>query len=751
MLNSHHPQHCIRRFVSNRLLPAVLSLSLATMYAATADAGPPGKYFRRVSTFPVFLNSDVDNETVSEIVDAADDGNVLVYTDAALEVIGFIDISDPSSPQPDGTIAMPGEPTSVAVKGIYALAAVNTSADYVNTSGVLQVIHIPSRTVVESIDLGGQPDSIAINHNGRYACVAIENERNEDLGSGEPPQAPPGFVVIVDMVGPPANWSTRIVDLVGVPDLFPEDPEPEFVDINSRNIAAVTLQENNHLVLIDLPSGDVIADWSCGTVDLDEIDTTEEGLITYDASLSDVPREPDGVSWIGNFSLATADEGDLYGGSRGFTVFDDDGNIQFTSGNGVENVAKMIGHYPEDRSGNKGAEPEGVEYAEFGKDEFLFIGTERSSFVLVFRLEEGAEPQFVQVLPAGLGPEGLLAIPERNLFVATGENDSRDDGYRGTVTVYELVNGPPTYPTVFSTDREDGHPIPWGALSALAADPTDPTKAYTAYDSFYIHSRIFELDVTATPAIITDEIVLTDDGSTVDLDVEGVAVRAGGGFWVVSEGAGSVDDPQRPVTSLDLLLEVDADGTILQTIELPAATNALQHRFGFEGVAAVGEEGEEFVYVAFQREWVGDPDDHVRIGRYDTLLDDWKFFHYPIDEPTSPNGGWVGLSELVAVDDENFLVIERDNQAGTDARIKQIATFSIAGLTPEPEGGVFPVVEKVVLRDLIPDLLSDNGPVIEKVEGMTVTADGDVLIVTDNDGVDDSTGETQLQNLGPLW
>jgi hypothetical protein len=39
--------------------------------------------------------------------------------------------------------------------------------------------------------------------------------------------------------------------------------------------------------------------------------------------------------------------------------------------------------------------------------------------------------------------------------------------------------------------------------------------------------------------------------------------------------------------------------------------------------------------------------------------------------PASPNGGWVGLSEIVAVDATTFAVIERDNQGGPDAVIKQ--------------------------------------------------------------------------------
>ncbi|MGH9892536.1 MAG: esterase-like activity of phytase family protein, partial [bacterium] len=271
---------------------------------------------------------------------------------------------------------------------------------------------------------------------------------------------------------------------------------------------------------------------------------------------------------------------------------------------------------------------------------------------------------------------------------------------------------------------------------------------YTGYDSFYRESRIFTLDIRRSPAVITDELVLRRGDETVDLDLEGIAQRPDRGFWVVSEGAGSVDDPDRPVSSLNLLIKTTPLGAIVAEIGLPDSVNALQRRFGFEGVASVGHAAKERVYVAFQREWVGDPDNRVRIGRYDPATGEWKFFYYPLDLPTSPAGGWVGLSELVALGEETFAVIERDNQAGTNARIKRIYRFSIAGLEPQAQGGAFPLVEKTLVRDLMPDLERPNGLVLEKVEGLAVNRSGRGFIVTDNDGVVDSSGETQFLSLG---
>jgi hypothetical protein len=154
------------------------------------------------------------------------------------------------------------------------------------------------------------------------------------------------------------------------------------------------------------------------------------------------------------------------------------------------------------------------------------------------------------------------------------------------------------------------------------------------------------------------------------------------------------------------------------------------------------------VYVAFQREWTHDPSGLVRIGRYTPASGEWTFFYYPLDAVESPAGGWVGLSEIVALSDNKLLVLERDNAAGPDARIKRLYTVSIAGVTPVSQGGSFPVLRKTLARDLIPDLAAPKGWLQEKVEGVGLSANGEIYIVTDNDGVEDNTGETQFIRLG---
>ena len=154
--------------------------------------------------------------------------------------------------------------------------------------------------------------------------------------------------------------------------------------------------------------------------------------------------------------------------------------------------------------------------------------------------------------------------------------------------------------------------------------------------------------------------------------------------------------------------------------------------------------------------WIGDPAGMVRIGRYRPADGSWRFFYYPLDEATSPAGGWVGLSEITALGGDSFAVIERDNQGGTDARIKRIYRFSIRDLTPVAEAAAgeipaFPLVSKVLVRDLLGDLQQRAVAVPEKIEGLAVRPDGTGLVVNDNDGVDDSNGETTLLILKELF
>ena len=165
---------------------------------------PPEKSFHRIATYPVFQNAPAGTapsaETVAEISAVSEDGRTLVYTDALGKRIGFLDISDPSAPRGEGTLSLEelgdadDQPTSVSIVGKHVLVVVDTSASFTEPSGRLDVVRLSDGVRVRSIDLGGQPDSIALHPDRSVAAIAIENQRDEDAtpaggAKGDLPQA----------------------------------------------------------------------------------------------------------------------------------------------------------------------------------------------------------------------------------------------------------------------------------------------------------------------------------------------------------------------------------------------------------------------------------------------------------------------------------------------------------------------------------------------------------------------------------
>ncbi|KPF70671.1 alkaline phosphatase [Bosea sp. AAP35] len=728
--------------------PFVLAALASVLLGGTALAEP---MFNRIATFSVPLNlpadRDASKKTVAEIIAANEDGTLLAYTDGEQKAVGLIDLTDPAQPKPAGIVALGGESTSVVILGSRAFVAVVTSGDnYKEPAGHLATVDLKSKQVVATCDLGGQPDSITLSKDKTKLVIAIENERDESLNKGALPQLPAGNLTLIGIKDGGVDCASRqVVDMTGIAAVEPTDPEPEFVDVNQDGLAVITLQENNHIAIVDTKSGRLVAHFPAGTVDLKGIDKTRDGQIRPVEELKGVPREPDSVRWLDNDRFVTANEGDWKGGSRGFTIFRKDGTVEFDSGATTDHLAISLGHYPERRSAAKGSEPEGIEVGTYGNDRLIFVGLERASLVLVYKDEgPGKLPRYLQALPGGIAPEGLLAIPQRNLFVSASEADLvAKGGPRSAVTIYQRSEAPAAYPTLVSAEVE-GAPIGWGALSGLSAHPTLPGRLHAVTDSAYSPSRILEIDPTQKPAKITGAITVTKAGKPVAYDLEGIAARAGGGFWLASEGNPEAKD--KPTSNI--LLRVSAAGEVEEEIMLPEELAKQATRFGFEGVAVTGSGAEETIWLAVQREWKDDPKGKAKILAYKPVTKSWGVLHYPLTAPTA--GAWMGLSELTALGDDRFAVIERDNLFGAKA-VKTLATFSVKGLTPAPIGSTtIPTVEKKLLRDLTPDLMAKGGYGLDKVEGMAVDRDGGVFVVTDNDGVDDSSGETQFFAFGKI-
>lgn len=151
-------------------------------------------------------------------------------------------------------------------------------------------------------------------------------------------------------------------------------------------------------------------------------------------------------------------------GARSFSVRLASGDLVFDSGDQIERATAAAlpdffnaGHTTnarDDRSDNKGPEPEGLTTGKVFGRTYAFIGLERVGGVMVYDLTEPSQPRFVQYVnnrnfmiapQAGtlagtvgdLGPEGLHFIEEddspngKPLLVVTNE-------VSGTTTVYEI-------------------------------------------------------------------------------------------------------------------------------------------------------------------------------------------------------------------------------------------------------------------------------------------------------------------------
>jgi predicted extracellular nuclease/Ca2+-binding RTX toxin-like protein len=108
-------------------------------------------------------------------------------------------------------------------------------------------------------------------------------------------------------------------------------------------------------------------------------------------------------------------------GSRGFSIWDAVGNLVFSSGDQVEQITALAfpGNFnasntsndPDNRSDNKGPEPEGVVVGTVDGTPYAFIGLERIGGVMVYDLSDPAAPTFVQYI----NPRDVTVDPEDDL------------------------------------------------------------------------------------------------------------------------------------------------------------------------------------------------------------------------------------------------------------------------------------------------------------------------------------------------
>lgn len=724
---------------------------LACSLSVAASAAAQIQSFRPVATF------SVPGGTAAEIVAATPDGSQVVFTDAIGDRIWFVSLASATNPLLIGSLSVAGEPTSVDITedGRFAIVCVKTPG-----AGTLLSVRLATRQVVGSLPLTGEPDSVAVTTIGgrTVAVVAIENESTPAI---------PGNVAVVSFdPAAPAGGTTAYVfanpatDLVGRGLLFETDPEPEYVAIHKASRrAAVTLQENNGMVVIDIanpatpavvsivPTG-YVADRPADLMANSDVSFTDLYPSGAPVAATTGARTPDAVGWTSDgTTLFTADEGEgNFSGGRGFSWRSASGGASTDDGGSLEKLAVQFGYYPDARSNRKGIEAEALAIAPFGTSEFLFVGSERGSFVAVYRLVNGS-PTFVQLLPTGIGPEGIRPIPSRGLLVVSNEGDGNSGSLSIFAGVSEVFTGTPTQPTLQSA----GFTVPWGALSGLAGHPTNPNIVYGVFDRAF-PATIAQITVNGRQAMVTPLARVNASGidlEGIDLDTSILAQAGQLSFWLASEGTGMQN----------LILRVLADGTVTHTIPLPAEIGARVTSNGYEGIAVSGD-GRK-ILVAIQREITGDTATtngrlHTRIGVYHLDTQAWEFFLYPLQPapPARPDLGaaapWVALSEITRVGQtplgsDIYAVIERDNRLAGLIQTKLLCYFSLDNLVSFGTGVVGAGTSNAtleagrhVIRKSCYDIAAPFAP-HEKIEGVAITPTGSLWVVRDNDGAGQSS------------
>jgi hypothetical protein len=103
-------------------------------------------------------------------------------------------------------------------------------------------------------------------------------------------------------------------------------------------------------------------------------------------------------------------------------------------------------------------------------------------------------------------------------------------------------------------------------------------------------------------------------------------------------------------------------------------------------------------------------------------------------------------SQITILPGGDAMVVERDNLTGDFAALKTLVKVERRAA----DDGVISNSEKSVF-DLLPRLQATRGWITDKVEGVAVTQGGRIYVSTDNDGLDDWSGESWFFGLGRFW
>ena len=240
------------------------------------------------------------------------------------------------------------------------------------------------------------------------------------------------------------------------------------------------------------------------------------------------------------------------------------------------------------------------------------------------------------------------------------------------------------------------------------------------------------------------------------LDVEGLRVGAAGTFFTSDEYGPFVyefgaDGHRLRALTVPPKFLIDHPG--VEDAELPPTnTKGRQDNRGMEGLAITPDGGK--LYGLMQSPLIQDgalsvPKNkrigtNIRLLEMDTASGLTREFLYPLEDPS------FGTNEILAINNHQFLVDERDSNGGTDATFKRLflidiaAATDISGIDALPMTGipasVVPVSKALFLDLLDPAFGLAGASFPEKIEGMAFGPDlpdgrHTLVVTSDNDFV----------------
>jgi hypothetical protein len=328
----------------------LLSVMGMPMFAEASDSTSItlkqiGRYSAGASTVP--------DEPRTEIAAYDPASKRLFSINLNLRQLEVLDLSSPESQvlSPVQAIPLGGKPNSVAVRdGIVAVAIEGTTktdpgtVKFFNTSGAL----------LNTLTVGALPDMLVFSPNGKWLLVANEGEPSSYNNNPVPSVDPEGSVSVIDMTPgvtsltqlnvrtatfnlaiPQENASS--IRIYGPNATFAQDIEPEYITVSHNSKTAwVTLQENNAIGILDIPSATFTKIVGLGFKDhnlpgngfdaSDRDTAVDNGLLKDGINIKNWPAfgmyEPDAIASYpvkGETYLVTANEGDTRDYPPGFT------------------------------------------------------------------------------------------------------------------------------------------------------------------------------------------------------------------------------------------------------------------------------------------------------------------------------------------------------------------------------------------------------------------------------------------------